>query len=88
MPRCNDAIQKAVRICGRASKAVQSYKENEPFVSYYMQMHSLKKMRVAGYEVRMENDVLSFESYDPNEWQMMFEEMMPIDYSKLQGKLF
>jgi|GEM_PF-3802554 hypothetical protein len=88
MLRCNDEIRKAVRICGRTSKAVQSYNEHEPFVRYYMQTNNLKKMRVAGYEVRMENDALSFESYDPNEWQMMFEEMMPIDYSKLQGKLF
>ena len=88
MPQPTDELRKSVRICGRASKAVQSYHEHEPFVRYYMQTNGLKKMRMDGFEVRMENDVLSFESYDPHEGQLMFEEMMPIDYSKLQGELF
>jgi hypothetical protein len=88
MPTPSDEIWKAVRICGRAQKMVETYRQYEPFIRQYMEKHNLTQMRMAGYEVQQENRAISFMAYDPEEKQMLFDCMEPIDCSKLQQELF
>ena len=88
MPTPSDEIWKAVRICGRAQKIVEAYRQYEPFIRQYMENHDLTRMRMAGYEVQRENRSISFTAYDPEEKQMRFDGIEPVDYSKLQQELF
>jgi len=88
MPTPSDEIWKAVRICGRAQKIVETYRQYEPFIRQYMENRNLTRMRMAGYEVRWENGSISFTAYDPEEKQMRFDGIEPVDYSKLQQELF
>jgi hypothetical protein len=88
MPTPSDEIGKAVRICGRAQKMVETYRQYEPFIRQYMENRNLTQMRMAGYEVQRENGSISFTAYDPEEKQMMFDCMEPVDCSKLQQELF
>jgi len=88
MPTPSDEIEKAVRICGRAQKVVEVYRQYEPFVRQYMENHNLTHMRMVGYEVRRDNGSISFTAYDPEEKQMLFDCMEPIDCSTLQQELF
>ena len=88
MPIPSDEIQKAVRICGRAQKVVEAYRQYESLIRQYMETHNLTRMRMAGYEVRRENRAISFMAYDPEEKQMLFDCMEPIDCSTLQQELF
>ena len=67
---------------------VETYRQYEPFIRQYMENRNLTRMRMAGYEVRRENGAISFTAYDPEEKQMLFDGMEPVDCSKLQQELF
>ena len=67
---------------------VETYRQYEPFIRQYMENRNLTQMRMAGYEVQRENGSISFTAYDPEEKQMMFDCMEPVDCSKLQQELF